>query len=203
MFSCLCAVCNFSCDICSHWFIIIHMHKMLLSGARLRGEYFWLLPSPPPVTEREREREDRLIQEGAQLRKPGRQKQTEDDMRGYNSETFNSPVSCNVKSSRAQWRTGTECVVMHLQTLIGLNEPAGEALPSGWGGEDCQVTRHGKRTNQVSAPDTTPVFTHVADTNPKLHCSDLDLLLCCLESELTSFAVSRHDLWIQSKRLKW
>lgn len=35
-----------------------------------------------------------------------------------------------MKSGR---ETGNECVVIHLQTLIGLNEQAGEALPSGFG----------------------------------------------------------------------
>ncbi len=74
-------------------------------------------------------------------------------------------MSCDVKSSRAQWETGNECVVIHLQTLIGLNERAGEALPSGCGWADCQVTSHGERTNWFSPPDTAPVFPRVADGN--------------------------------------
>lgn len=42
-------------------------------------------------------------------------------------------MSCDVKSSRALGETDNECVVIHLQTLIGLNEQAGEALPSDCG----------------------------------------------------------------------
>lgn len=72
---------------------------------------------------------------------------------------------CNVKSSRALWETVNECVVTHFQTLIGLNERAGEALPSGCGWADCQVTSHGRRTNWFSPADTAPVFAHVVDRN--------------------------------------
>lgn len=42
--------------------------------------------------------------------------------------------------------TLNECAVIHLQTLIGLNDWAGEAPPSCWRWADCQVISCGERT---------------------------------------------------------
>lgn len=70
-------------------------------------------------------------------------------------------MSCDAKRSRALWETGNECVVIHLQTLIGLNEQAREAPPSRCGWADCQVTRHWKRTNWFSPLDMAPVYLNV------------------------------------------
>lgn len=43
-------------------------------------------------------------------------------------------------------------VHLHLQTLIGLNEQTGEALPSDCRWADCQVASHGEKTNWCPPP---------------------------------------------------
>lgn len=111
------------------------------------------------------------------------------------------------------WALGeTVNVVTHLQTLMGLNERAGEALPSDCRWAQCQVGSHGE-TNWCSPPDRASEFSHATDRRVRnfffypwmtklyacLHTTNFSRLTsaCCWKCTVCALLKYQMNLWVQ------